>query len=620
MSIINKGIFDLRTAYARQTGNDWPTAQVITTTDVIENSSNLYFTNARAVSALVGANVLLNNLTIAGDLDVQGNLVYINSSVINIEDINIVLANGAQTSSVVDGAGITIHGAQANITYRNTGDKFVINKNTDFTGNVVATGDVRATGNLVANGLIIRSINVSDSVLTGNIVTTSTISNVIVTDSITANIWNRLYTANVIETSGNLYFTNARVVSALIPGTAIIIEANGRISANLSAITVTSATTAAQVLSLSNFTTANLAESSANLYFTNTRVVSALIAGDYVSIEANGRISANVSAIVVQTATTAGQVNTLSNFTTANLAEGTNLYYTNARARTAFTAGKGISLFENGTIVNIGSSSTYNLDINGSAGGNILGTMSTFATFPTTPTTTRFVLRSLHVVNMSDTISLISGNILYATGNTAPIASQIPVAVGGVLEFIKKGQLFQPGDKINLQGFNSAGTPTSNLMTAMATYEGFTSDSSFIGLGQTIANVNVNTLIYDSSQSYSIIESIKFINLQNTVTPIRAYWGDANGSPKAYLAYNLQIPPNSSVELLQAPKRIELGDRIYASYTNSPNAAVSAFVSARLGAVYTIGSYTADTIPGNTLSVSFASSAAEGSTIYYTIE
>jgi len=620
MSIINKGIFDLRTAYARQTGNDWPTAQVITTTDVIENSSNLYFTNARAVSALVGANVLLNNLTIAGDLDVQGNLVYINSSVINIEDINIVLANGAQTSSVVDGAGITIHGAQANITYRNTGDKFVINKNTDFTGNVVATGDVRATGNLVANGLIIRSINVSDSVLTGNIVTTSTTSNVIVTDSITSNIWNRLYTANVIETSGNLYFTNARVVSALIPGTAIIIEANGRISANLSAITVTSATTAAQVLSLSNFTTANLAESSANLYFTNTRVVSALIAGDYVSIEANGRISANVSAIVVQTATTAGQVSTLSNFTTANLAEGTNLYYTNARARTAFTAGKGISLFENGTIVNIGSSSTYNLDINGSAGGNILSTMSTFVTFPSTPTTTRFVLRSLHVVNMSDTPSLISGNILYATGNTAPIASQIPVAVGGVLEFIKKGQLFQPGDKINLQGFNSAGTPTANLMTAMATYEGFTSDSSFIGLGQTIANVNVNTLIYDSSQSYSIIESIKFINLQNTVTPIRAYWGDSNGSPKAYLAYNLQIPPNSSVELLQAPKRIELGDRIYASYTTSPNAAVSAFVSARLGAVYTIGSYSANTIPGNTLSVSFASSAAEGSTIYYTIE
>ena len=419
-------------------------------------------------------------------------------------------------------------------------------------------------------------------------------------------------TSDVIENSSNLYFTNTRVVSALIAGTAITIEANGRISANVDAIVIT---TAAQVRSISNFTTANLLESSANLYFTNTRVVSALIPGTGISIEANGRISANINAVQVAT-----QVNNLDNLTTANLVEGINLYYTNTRARTAFTAGKGISIFENGTIVNTGSSSVYNLDINGSVGGNVLSTMSAFVTFPNSVATTRFILRSLHVANMSDTTSLISGNILYATGNTATIANQIPVAAGGVLEFIKKGQLFQPGDKINLQGFNSSGTATANLMTAMATYESFLNDISFIGIGQTIANVNTNTLIYDSAQSYSIIESIKFINLQNTVAPIRAYWGDANGVPKAYLAYNLQIPPNSSVELLQAPKRIELGDEIWASYTNAPNAAVSAFVSARVGPTYIIGAFTPNITTGNTLSVSFASSASEGSTVYYTIE
>ena len=138
MSIINKGIFDLRTAFTRQTGNDWPTAQVITTTDVIENASNLYFTNTRVVNAVTIGTI---------------------------------------------------------------------------------PGSIAVSGNLVANGLIIRNINVSDSILSGNIVTTSTISNVIVTDSVTANIWNRLYTANVIETSGSLYFTSARVVPACLPGT-----------------------------------------------------------------------------------------------------------------------------------------------------------------------------------------------------------------------------------------------------------------------------------------------------------------------------------------------------------------------------------------------------------------
>lgn len=53
MSIINKGVFDADTMTIRQTGSDWPTAQVITTADVTESSANLYFTNARVVTALI---------------------------------------------------------------------------------------------------------------------------------------------------------------------------------------------------------------------------------------------------------------------------------------------------------------------------------------------------------------------------------------------------------------------------------------------------------------------------------------------------------------------------------------------------------------------------------------
>jgi hypothetical protein len=89
MSIINRGVFDSGTAFLRQVGNDWPRAQVITTAEIIESSSNLYFTNvrvvetvtpllttanvvetanalyftnARVLSALIGSNVLVDNL------------------------------------------------------------------------------------------------------------------------------------------------------------------------------------------------------------------------------------------------------------------------------------------------------------------------------------------------------------------------------------------------------------------------------------------------------------------------------------------------------------------------------------------------------------------------------
>jgi hypothetical protein len=485
MPIINRGVFDIDSVYLREVGNDWPTAQVITTSDVIEGT-NQYFTNARTISALQGANLSLNNLIITGDLEVQGNTVTLNTATLTIEDKNIVLANGAVNAAAADGAGITISGANAIISYSNTSDAFILNK----TLNVVV-GDVIASGNLVANGLIIRNIAVSDSVLAGN----SSATNVLA-DTVTANIWNRLYTSNVIEN--------------------------------------------------------------------------------------------------------------------------TNLYFTNTRARSAFTAGKGIVLQQDGTIINSGSSPQYNLDINGTSGGNVLSTMATMLTFPSVPSTDRFLLRSIHVVNLTESTTLISGNILYASGNTAFIANKIPVAEGGVLEFIKKGQLFQPGDKINLQGFDAAGTPTANIMTAIFTYETFSNDQSFVGRGQTLNTSNTNIQVYDSNQSFSIIESIKLVNLENYVVKPKVYWADANGLPIAYFAHNIPLPPNSSLELLQTPKRIEFTEKVYASYAS--NSQISVFVSARLGAVYNIGTYTANITPGLGLTTEFTTTDDEGTILYYTIE
>jgi len=104
-------------------------------------------------------------------------------------------------------------------------------------------------------------------------------------------------TLNVIEASSNLYFTNARVYSnviALLPtlaGSGIAIQANGQINAN--AVVVTFA-------SISQFlTTSNVSEGS-NLYFTNARVYSNVIAllptlaGSGIAIQANGQINATV--------------------------------------------------------------------------------------------------------------------------------------------------------------------------------------------------------------------------------------------------------------------------------------------------------------------------------------
>ena len=565
---------------------------LLTTANVVESQSNLYFTNVRAIDAISLANINPYNVTTNGNLFVIGSTI--------IDDIvgdrfrgNVATIGRIDVNHLVVATNLTIYGdlttygannavISDNMIYINHGTNTAANPdigivwafNPDGAEPYQHGGIFRdATDGIIKffqhyttepdSNIFLDLDNGTTGFEFANIQATSFIGNVLGVVSSLSN-----HTTDALAEGSRQYFTNVRVLQVVNPllTTANVTELNNQYFTNV------------RVLQVVNplLTTANVIELN-NLYFTNARVLSnveqmsinVLADVDITGIGVNGVLTwdgskfvpgstdvtlranfantAGVSnvALIANFANVSAQVQTLSNFSTNDLREGANaLYFTNSRARTAFTPGRGISITGDGIINNTGAQSQYNLSINGTAGGNVLSTMSTVLTFPTVPTNDRFLLRSLHVVNTSGSTAQISGNILYATGNTAPFANLIPVAQGGVLEFIKTYQLFQPGDKINLQGFDSAGTPTSNIMTAMLTYETFSADPSFIGIGQTIANVDTNTQIYDSSQSYSIIESIKFVNLQSVPVPVRCYWGDANGVPKAYLSYGLPIPPN----------------------------------------------------------------------------
>ena len=110
-------------------------------------ASNLFAKNITTLN--ISGNGSVNNLVVAGDLEVRGNTVTLNTSTLTIEDKNLLLANGAVSSSQADGAGITIAGANASIIYRNTGDKFVIDKPLDVTGNINGTNAAFLNGDPV---------------------------------------------------------------------------------------------------------------------------------------------------------------------------------------------------------------------------------------------------------------------------------------------------------------------------------------------------------------------------------------------------------------------------------------------------------------------------------------
>jgi hypothetical protein len=221
---------------------------------------------------------------------------------------------------------------------------------------------------------------------------------------------------------------------------------------------------------------------------------------------------------------------------------------------------------------------------------------------------------------MSDSTALLSSNVLYATSNTAALTNRMPLPAGASLELIDKNQILNPGDKINLQGFNSAGTATANLMTYAITYETFNNAADYISSGKELAASNTTIQIFDADTTFNIIETIKVVNLVDNVVPVKLWWADANGLVKAFYIHNFPMPPNSSVEILQKPKRINATDKLYASYTNANASAISVFISARQGALYTPGIITSAAIPGNAIIASYSTTELDGVTLYYTIE
>ena len=65
---------------------------------------------------------------VKGNLQVNGTTTTVNSTTLDVADINITVAKGAANAGAADGAGLTVDGANATLIYRSTGDKWIFNK------------------------------------------------------------------------------------------------------------------------------------------------------------------------------------------------------------------------------------------------------------------------------------------------------------------------------------------------------------------------------------------------------------------------------------------------------------------------------------------------------------
>ena len=93
------------------------------TGNVTSTGANTFDTFVTTGNGTIGADLL-----VTGDLTVQGTTTTVNSTTVDVADLNITVASGAATAAAADGGGITVAGANATITYGSANDRWAMNK------------------------------------------------------------------------------------------------------------------------------------------------------------------------------------------------------------------------------------------------------------------------------------------------------------------------------------------------------------------------------------------------------------------------------------------------------------------------------------------------------------
>jgi len=111
-------------------------------TDAIQNSrlSALEISSASVHSYTASLKTALDvsgqDLTILGNLTVQGTQTTLNTNEVIIEDKTLTLASGSATSAAADGAGIQIAGANVTMSWDNSNSRVLLNKNLGIEGSI----------------------------------------------------------------------------------------------------------------------------------------------------------------------------------------------------------------------------------------------------------------------------------------------------------------------------------------------------------------------------------------------------------------------------------------------------------------------------------------------------
>lgn len=259
---------------------------------LVNVSSSLYVTGSTTILGELkigdlttsASGLIEGSASIAGDLTVRGNSVYLGVSRVSAEAKLIEIGSGSTIPSQVEGAGLFISGASAQFVYREVGDRMFLNKGLKIEGDQISgfglqvSASTYLTGNLEVSG----NLDVYGNINLGNVTITNTasIQHLIVNNNISGG--NNLNIANNAAISGNLTIFGNEVVNGTLKSngaTALhsTLNVSGAVGLN-STLRVTGSTAITGGLFVSG----------------NTELSSSLTVKEYSFFEKNMRVSGNL--------------------------------------------------------------------------------------------------------------------------------------------------------------------------------------------------------------------------------------------------------------------------------------------------------------------------------------
>jgi len=211
-----------------------------------------------------------------------------------------------------------------------------------------------------------------------------------------------------------------------------------------------------------------------------------------------------------------------------------------------------------------GGSGQFNTGITSSLGYAVTDSMATAYTAADT-----VVVHSIHVTNIDGTNSADISGQLYGEYS---IAYTVPVPPGSSVELLKQPKVLNTGDTIELQA-NVNGD-----LHATISLEPKTGDTTYIGVGTDITSAATYTDLWVATAD-SVLQGVLLSN-DDGVDDVKAnvVWTDGADNIVGYYTYEMIIPADATVEVLEQPKFLPSGYkvRVLANQANRLEAILSA--------------------------------------------